>query len=280
MSIVTRIDPSYELYRGTKVPLQWNNLWKFSFEPGQDQGKAPSEFYVKEVSLPSSLPSLSTTSIDRVGSVYYKDAQFTNDMTVTYREDVNFDAYQFFSSWMDRVYDSNNGCFRSGDTSMTASVILYRYAVDQEKLKTFALEHLRVDKALTLSQMMVGTGANLVTDNLNRYIENGLIENRAENVENLLRNRLGRTTEELLSKSDAVSSIYHMRETAIYSMDRVYLTGIEEGSSDLTYGEAEPITLKAKMSVRRVQVEVFKSTESISSSETARILGKVLGRLI
>lgn len=265
-------NPSDELYNNITYPPQWANLWKFTFDDNN-----LSEFYVTDVSIPTIIPSLSVENIPQTGKNFYSNAEISRQVTVTYRENVNFLALRFFSLWASSIYDMKNGYFKSGDHSLDAHVTFYKYAVDTASLSNFALNYLSINKALVAAQMAAGTLANNVLNLINNSV-GGVVGNRLEGAENLLKSSvLSGSSEDTIMDSDAVSKVFTRTDTSSFYLKGLLLLNVD--GQQLTYGESSPLTCKATMSVESVTREVD-NKDGTEYSSTGKTVGSILGRII
>jgi len=112
---------SVNLYRLKSIDYQNPNMWEFYI----DDPSAPPDlkFLVTEVSLPFEKLTTETRS---TGTKHYMGFEAIGDFSITFRETVNFDIYDYFNKWKNLVYDPDKRVFRSGPGKFKTGILAFQ----------------------------------------------------------------------------------------------------------------------------------------------------------
>lgn len=124
--------PIDELREAVTSSPQWTNLWTFTFD-GNSKFEKQMQFSVTDVSMPDMFPELSMETLAN-GVPYYSKIARARNMTVTYRENVDFDAFNFFMSWYNEIYNERLGCFNSGNHTKDAYLVFKKYKKEGDEV--------------------------------------------------------------------------------------------------------------------------------------------------
>lgn len=94
-----------------KIEPQLGNQWDISFDSLRDS-KYDMIYKVQDVSLP--FYKLETET-KYTGEKVYKSLVEPSEISITLREDNNFNTFQFFNNWFGSIYDLTNRVFKTQD---------------------------------------------------------------------------------------------------------------------------------------------------------------------